>query len=114
MSQEHTFTVVQGDHWEFGATLRDKATQIVVDLTGATITGSVAADYGGTELLALTIGDGITVPAPTTGRFAVSKPVLTASFPAENYVYDFEVVISSVVRTRLRGTLQVLPEVNTP
>jgi len=116
---EQTFSVVQNDTWEFGATLRDKTTGDPVDLSTAVIIGATASNWGATVIDNLSIGSGITLPGGgTDGRFQVQYDLSLANYPvpagdnSANFVYDFEVRLGVQKKTRLRGTLQIYPEIS--
>lgn len=103
--RELAFEVVQGDLWRFGVTIED------LDLTPFEVAGATASDYGVAPIDVLTEGDGIDVDDPVNGHFFVVQPLTTAKYAAGRYVYDIEVKQGIDIKTVVRGTITVLPEV---
>lgn len=107
--KEYNPECVAGDTLEFAVTIKSGGS--VVDLTSATITGKLATAYGGTAIDAITI----TNSNPTSGRFIVSIDCSDAGFTTTpgNYPFDVSVTPSGgAKRTRVRGVLRLLPEVD--
>lgn len=93
---------IKGDTWSlktFTVTIND----VAKDLTGATIQMKVR-DCKGVELLSLSVGSGLTLSAPTSGKFQIDEQVLNIA--AGSHTYDIQITdAAGVVKTWISGKL---------
>jgi uncharacterized membrane protein len=102
------FTMYAGDSKTLAVTVRD-ADNVVVDLSGYTITWALSASvYDAEPLVSKTIGSGITVVDAAAGRFNVTiDPDDTADLRGA-YYFEAEIVLSGSVTTVLTGTATIV------
>lgn len=82
-----------------------------MDLTGFTARMKIKSKVGGTTILSLTNGSGITLNG-VLGTFTINiSAVDTATFSFERAVYDLEMVTSGTVIRLLEGAVFLHPEV---
>ena len=84
-----------------------------VDLTGASVLFQARLTPTGSSVLALTVGDGITITDATGGVFVIDEQVI--DIPSALYYYELEVTLESgFVLTYLTGTWQILQDIARP
>lgn len=114
--QEYAFQYVYGDSFTFTVTWNDSS-GTARDITGYTADMKVRDRSSGAELLALSIGSGLSIATGTDGKVTCSAtPTIMKAGSLTNvdtiHDYDLQVRSSdgSILRTLLRGDFQVLKE----
>ena len=106
---EYNFVIRQGDTFTRGITLTNGTTP--VNLTNSSAVFTVTEQSGGTAVLTLTVGSGITMgsTAGTIGMTATATQ--TGTLDAGVYTYDFTLLQNTTVTTLFAGNLTVLGQV---
>ena len=83
--QSQDFLMWSGDDKTITVTVYDND-DVVVDITGATITWELSQNVDSTALISKTVGSGITLSDPTNGIFTIAlDPADTASLSGRYY-----------------------------
>lgn len=109
----YNITIEQGTTYGQTLTWRD-SNSALVNLTGYTARMQIRTDYtASAPTLSLTTENGRITLGGALGTIALSIAATdTASLAARKYVYDLELISSSLNVTRLiQGTVTVVPEV---
>lgn len=100
----------QGATWDYQLVWKSAGTP--VNLTGYTARLQARATYAsGTAVLSLTSGTGITLGGTAGTIDLAASATTTAAIPADQYVYDLELVNGSTVTRLVQGYLNVSAEV---
>lgn len=106
------YVVPQGA--DYPIRMRYVVNNVVVDLTGATIRGSLKKNHTSTTVsLSCTIANGKAYLNTGTGYFGITLSAAdTTALEATSYVFDIEVVLPSGDVTRaMQGKITLTPEV---
>lgn len=121
MSGQHNFTnanqrnaLEQGSRFNKKLTLKESTTGPVIDITGWTWEMQVKKKVGGTAILTLTDGDGITVTDATNGELEIDIPSAdTESLSPGTYKYDLEYTTGGETTRLLEGDIEVTAQITT-
>jgi len=106
---EYNFVIRQGDTFSRGISLISGG--LPVNLTNSSAVFTIAEQNGGSAVLQLTVGSGITMGS-TNGSIGMSASATqTAGLHAGVYSHDFVLLQNSTVTTLFAGNLTVLGQV---
>ncbi len=107
----HQDDIVQGDTCTFRVTLNDENDD-PINLTGTTADMEIKR-LDGTLVLALGIGNGITLSNPTAGEMTITIDAgdTDALDPEYTYLYDVQWTNGANVRTVVAGQLKIMKQI---
>jgi len=91
-------------------TVKDADTTLPIDLTGTSIRIQFRNVLSGPTIKTLTIGDGISMPSPSTGVFTMDEFII--DWAAGKYLYDIQFTFpTGNIKTYLTGGVTIISDV---
>ena len=104
---QYCFAVKRGDTYN-GALFTVQLNGRAVDLAGASIRMQFRENYSAQSVLDLSVGNGITITAPTAGTFRLDPRVFNRP---GTYKYEIRIIFASgVIKTWIGGTATILED----
>lgn len=115
MSKRYNFTIEQGATFTRTFVFKNATTGLPIDITGATVRmmARINKDDADPPVFSLSTTTGeFTIPVGTDGKFYLLIPATTTDdYVAGDRYYDLELVIGTVVRRLLYGTVRISREI---
>ncbi|WP_035606258.1 hypothetical protein [Haloferula sp. BvORR071] len=112
MAETISITQKRGDTWAGWSQVEILVNDEALDLTGAAILMQFRRSHTSPEVAKeFSTGNGITITAPTEGKFSVAPAIL--DMVASTYVFDVQLTLASGrVLTPISGTFTLTPDVS--